>query len=318
MEYKLYNDDCFNVLKNIDDNSIDSIIIDPPYNVLKGHKIETGIDIEKFIKECYRVLKKNSFFIFFGMQPTLTDWIYLSKKQDFKYKNEIIWYKKRSSSPYGKIKRIHENIIIMTKGKVNYNDVKLNYSDVKESLEEFTESSTIKRQLKAAEKILKDKKLLKECLEFDLNPYKFYTEKQNINDEIYGKNRKKLKMNFNRYKALSDGCLPQTFVIYATHNTLKYNKSEYNIKHPTVKPIELMELLIKLTANENDVILDCFMGSGTTGIACKNLGYDFIGVELDKDYFNIAKDRIENNNTIEIRDSEEIAGDTGMIQLDLF
>ena len=63
--------------------------------------------------------------------------------------------------------------------------------------------------------------------------------------------------------------------------------------HPTQKPIELMEYLIKTYTNEGEVVLDFAMGSGTTGVACKNLGRSFIGMELDEDYFNIAKDRIE-------------------------
>lgn len=64
--------------------------------------------------------------------------------------------------------------------------------------------------------------------------------------------------------------------------------------HLTMKPIKLMEHLVNLFTKENDVVLDCFMGSGTTGVACKNLNRNFIGIELDENYFNIAKERIEN------------------------
>ena len=63
--------------------------------------------------------------------------------------------------------------------------------------------------------------------------------------------------------------------------------------HPTQKNTLLMEWLVKIHSNENQVILDPFMGSGTTGVACKNLNRKFIGIELDENYFNIAKDRIE-------------------------
>lgn len=62
--------------------------------------------------------------------------------------------------------------------------------------------------------------------------------------------------------------------------------------HPTQKPLYLMEQLIKIHSNKGNIILDCFMGSGTTGVACKNLNRDFIGIELDKEYFEIAKKRI--------------------------
>lgn len=64
--------------------------------------------------------------------------------------------------------------------------------------------------------------------------------------------------------------------------------------HPTQKPVELMEYLIKTYTNEGDVVLDFAMGSGTTGVACKNLNRNFIGIELDTNYFNIAKERIVN------------------------
>ncbi len=71
-----------------------------------------------------------------------------------------------------------------------------------------------------------------------------------------------------------------------------------NVLHPTQKPVALMEYLIKTYTNENETVLDFTMGSGTTGIACKNLNRNFIGIELDQKYFEIAKNRIENHKTI--------------------
>ena len=62
--------------------------------------------------------------------------------------------------------------------------------------------------------------------------------------------------------------------------------------HPTQKPVELMEYLIKTYTNENETVLDFTMGSGSTGVAAKNLNRDFIGIELDNKYFEIAKNRI--------------------------
>jgi len=62
--------------------------------------------------------------------------------------------------------------------------------------------------------------------------------------------------------------------------------------HPTQKPVELIEYLVKTYTNEGNIVLDFTMGSGTTGIACKNLNRNFIGIELDKKYFEIAKERI--------------------------
>ncbi len=66
-----------------------------------------------------------------------------------------------------------------------------------------------------------------------------------------------------------------------------------NKLHPTEKPVELMKILVENSTNKGDVVLDAFMGSGSTGIACKMLERDFIGIEIDKTFFDIAKERIE-------------------------
>lgn len=85
------------------------------------------------------------------------------------------------------------------------------------------------------------------------------------------------------------------------YDELKYPSSvqEFNNRdkerglHPTQKPVALMEYLIKTYTKEGDVVLDFCMGSGTTGVACKNLNRKFIGIELDDKYFEIAKNRID-------------------------
>ena len=76
-------------------------------------------------------------------------------------------------------------------------------------------------------------------------------------------------------------------------SNLIYFKTEHsNRLHPTQKPIALLEYLIKTYTNENNTVLDFTMGSGSTGVACKNLNRKFIGIEKDKKYFDIAKNRI--------------------------
>ena len=69
-----------------------------------------------------------------------------------------------------------------------------------------------------------------------------------------------------------------------------------NIKnklHPTQKPIDLMKVLIENSSNENDIVLDCFCGSGSTGVACLESNRNFIGCEIDKKYYDIAVERIK-------------------------
>lgn len=75
-------------------------------------------------------------------------------------------------------------------------------------------------------------------------------------------------------------------------NSLRPNSKEF-VKHPTQKPLELMKYLVLTYTNEGDLVLDFTMGSGSTGVACVNLNRKFIGIELDENYFNIAKERIE-------------------------
>jgi len=74
-------------------------------------------------------------------------------------------------------------------------------------------------------------------------------------------------------------------------NTIEFKRDKDKI-HPTQKPVALMEYLIKTYTNEDETVLDFAMGSGTTGVACTNLGRKFIGIEMDQGYFDIAKARI--------------------------
>jgi DNA modification methylase len=68
--------------------------------------------------------------------------------------------------------------------------------------------------------------------------------------------------------------------------------SQHGIKHPTEKPVKLLEMLVKTYTNENDLVLDNTMGSGSTGVACKNTNRDFIGIEMNDEYYDIACKRI--------------------------
>ena len=91
--------------------------------------------------------------------------------------------------------------------------------------------------------------------------------------------------NFNRGSYFTDSKYPT--------NIIKFNKVN-KPRHPTQKPVDLLEYLIKTYTNEGDLVLDFTMGSGSTGVACLNTNRKFIGIELDEKYFNIAKERLEN------------------------
>lgn len=79
------------------------------------------------------------------------------------------------------------------------------------------------------------------------------------------------------------------FVVNQVKNV---SKTKDGINHPCTMPVEVMERIVGVLP-KGVTVIDPFMGAGTTGIACKKLGYDFIGIELDNDYFRIAEERIK-------------------------
>ena len=97
------------------------------------------------------------------------------------------------------------------------------------------------------------------------------------------------KINYIKTSTVNKKKYPTNILLY---NRMSNELNSSKLLHPTQKPVALLEYLIKTYTNENDTVLDFTMGSGSTGVACKNLNREFIGIELDKKYFDIAKDRI--------------------------
>lgn len=133
--------------------------------------------------------------------------------------------------------------------------------------------------------------IVKRCLVLNKsNPAPFNRDRMFVNDVefaiwgIYNSKSKPTKWTFNRKNKVEKCCMDTTV--------------QSSKLHPTMKDIKIIKHLVEVLSNENDLVLDCFMGSGTTGVACKELNRNFIGIELDDKYFNIAKERInkERNN----------------------
>lgn len=126
----------------------------------------------------------------------------------------------------------------------------------------------------------------------------FYKKLPTYNPELKDKNPRNIRPKLKRTK--SSDCYgksdPSVHKCPADktmpNSVLKFNNSQDRL-HPTGKPVDLMEYLIKTYTNEGDTVLDFTMGSGTTGVAAKNLNRKFIGIEMDEGYFEIAKKRIE-------------------------
>ena len=234
----LYNKDMFDILHELDTDSIDLLLTDFPYGTLnKRSKWDTIIDYDSFWKEAYRICKINSAIISTAAQP-FTSVLISSNYSDFKY--TWIWEKSKASGYLNSKKqplRAHEDIVVFYRKQCTYNPQMTNGV-----------------------------------------PYDKGTAVRDT--EVYGEQTKAVHV-------ISKSGLryPRSVQYFKTAES----EGKY---HPTQKPVSLMEYLINTYSNVNDIVLDPCMGSGTTGIACKNTGRQFIGIEKDPDYFKLAQTRI--------------------------
>ena len=248
MKINLYNDDCFNVLKTLPDDSVDLVLTDPPYGTT-AIRWDNVLDFDRVWVELERITKPKSNIILFASQP-FSSLLITSKLDWFRY--ELIWNKNKCGSPGLAKKRpqkVHENILIFSK------ESGCIYNPIMEKGEPW------KRESK--------------------NPEGYGT---GVNTHKYGFGKNKFMGGENK------GTRYPKSILHASRNF-----SAQQTVHPTQKPTNVLNWLIMTYSNEGDVVLDFTMGSGTTGVACKNLNRNFIGIELDENYFNIAKDRITNH-----------------------
>lgn len=267
-------------LQTIADNSIDFVCIDPPYtdkkgnDVLKGHKIQTKIDICHVVSEAYRVAKDNSFFAIFGQMPSIVDWHLSALQVGFEFKEDITWVKGQVSSPMQKITRQKELIYIYIKGNSKFKITKGAYENV--ALPRYLYGMV---KIESLNRYILDLKYkLKNGISLEEANIK---SKRLTNDKIYKNN-----ISSNRSP---DKCNFTNVWVFTPEN--KINKNSNNTKHPTVKSIKLLERLIELctpepTKENKPIVLDYFLGSGTTAIASVNTNRDFKGCEMDKIYYD--------------------------------
>ena len=284
----LYLGDQEVLFNNIKDNSIDAIITDPPYNLRWKHKMDQSFNFQQFVDNSYRVLKDNGFLVYFGQEPTMSERNVLAQEKLY-YLAEVIWFKQRPSSFFQKPYRVHEKIIIFTKGSGKLNSPEIEWEKEKQELIDYIDKTTFLKRISEIKKMIKEHATMEELQQTieDLKTKKHNTVPKR-NDNIYEKYS-------NSYVACRSILLPKKLTTLwgcSSHNRQCYNKEEFNIKHPTVKPIQIMERLIEMTTQENQIVLDVFMGSGTTGVACHNMNRQFIGFELLEEYYQIAQNRI--------------------------
>jgi site-specific DNA-methyltransferase (adenine-specific) len=230
----LMKGDCLEVMKEIEDGSVDMVLTDPPYGTT-ACKWDSIIPLEPMWEQLNRIIKPNGAIVLFGSEPFSSS-LRMSNIKNYKY--DWKWDKVIGSgfqvAKYKPMMRSEDVCIFGTGGRVNYYPIK----------------------------IKRDK------------PIKGYAVNNSLSNPL----------------ANADKTV-RTYTHKNPTNILEYRKVKGTV-HPTQKPVALMEYLIKTYTQESETVLDFTMGSGSTGVACKNTNRKFIGIEMDDKYFEIAKERI--------------------------
>ena len=231
---KIYQGDCLEVMKQIEDKSIDMILADLPYGTT-ACKWDTIIPFEPLWEQYKRVIKDNGAIVLTASQPFTTKLI-MSNLSWFKY--NWVWEKPQGVDPFmSKYRPLNnvEDVIVFYKNQPAYNP-----------------------QLERGK------------------PYKITRDKKERDYEV-------TNAVMRETTTVNEGTrLPKRII--------KINQERG--MHPTQKPVALFEYLIKTYTNEGDLVLDNCAGSGTTGVACKNTNRNFILIEQDEKYCEIANQRL--------------------------
>jgi len=263
----LINGECIEIMKELIKGGlkVDAIITDPPYGTTSC-SWDSIIPFEEMWYCCNNLIKDNGAIVLFGSEP-FSSMLRCSNIKNFKY--DWIWEKQKAAnfmSAKNAPLKYHEIISVFSNGTHKYNPQRY-------KVLEFSEIENM------------DKKQLKEVFETkDYDRYGKVDRRKTINNPTT--NKELIGTNLKRIRNADDG-------YRYPKSVLKINKEINTNLHPTQKPVNLMEYLVKTYTDEGDLVLDFTMGSGTTGVACKNLNRNFIGIELNKEYFDIAKERID-------------------------
>ena len=289
MKYDInYNADCIKVMKTIPDASIDLIIADPPYWKVVGEKWDYVWRTEEdYIKwtlewmiEASRLLRLGGSFYCFGYFRTLAyiiphlESIGLELRQQIIIDKGIKAISGRATKKYKMFPNVTESILFMIK-------------DNKKFIKPFLKSRQKALGLTAKE--------INERLGVKSNGggmWSIYTGKniceQFPTEESWNKLSRVLEFDM-PYKKLAQTYHPQMGYTDVWTDIDFYSEQRY---HPTQKPLKLIRRLISASSNMGDVVLDPFAGAGSTQISCLQLDRHYIGIELEKEYFDIAERRL--------------------------
>lgn len=252
---KLYQGDCLTVLPELieDGVRVNSIITDIPYGTTMC-KWDSVIPFEEMWNLLHKICSDGPI-ILFAKQPFTSNLIMSNIKE---FRENLIWLKNKSGNGFNtnqKHIQIFEDIVVFcSNSKYTFNPQKWQI-DEKEFITQRKTFSEIE-----------------------------------VGNNIYGKMKRVRKVDTGERNPIN---IVSTRVPFTPQRNVKYSDKIDLRYHPTQKPIALMEYLVKTYSNENDIVLDFTMGSGSTGVACKNLNRQFIGIEKEKNYYEVAKERIK-------------------------
>ena len=314
----LYNGDCLIESDKIESGSVDLILTDLPYGTVKGlggnikkyerlsnSEWDNVIDTDKIMQIANRILRKNGKMILTANQPFTTELIskaipnlphcynmywdkmhfancLVANKAPVSYIEDILVFTKRNSKNEIDSKNEIRDYFLSERNKT-----KLSYKQINEEC--FGSASNGGGM---ASNILTS---YKKGWTFPTKEKYEALQKIGICLKDYEELKKESDILRDKYIMEESSRYPNTFNLWEgkkyKSNILKYKK-DYSGHHPTQKPILLLEDLIKTFSNENDLVVDLTMGSGSCGVACKNTNRNFIGIEMDSSYYDIAVDRI--------------------------
>ena len=300
----LMQGDCLELMKNIPNGSIDLVLTDPPYGTMKGiddkHDWDKIVPTKEMFHEVSRVLRQNGRALLFSQEP-YTAHLINNSIVSLPFCYTAIWLKNSFGNPMSCKKSMvgmFENICVFQNKCPN--------KENSEATRVFTETvrrygfykiADIMFQEGRYKNVASARKNLSKKIENDFfeKDYDNFLDEKMLNflsDKIeLGFTAEWYLSEVRRYKEKYAPIFNLWQGGKAKPNVLRYSK-DGNGFHPTQKPVALLEDLIQTFSNPGDTVLDFTMGSGSTGVACINTERDFIGIELDPGYFEIAKKRI--------------------------
>jgi len=317
---QLYKGDCLIESDKIESGSVDLILTDLPYGTVKGIKnVNHGmsgkcdwdnvIDTTEVYNIANRILRNNGKMVLFCQEPFTTELV-TKAIANIPFCYRMIWEKDNFANALLAKKapvNYYEDILVFTKNNPKHDNTGNN--PVRDYLvSEKKKTGLTNKQLNnlfseyTNKRGDRDRSVLehywqksqftfptKEIYENVLQPTGFFKKPYSYIEEIGKPYRLMINESLNNL-------YPNTFNLWEgkkyKSNILKYKK-DYDGYHPTQKPVLLLEDLIKTFSNPKDLVVDLTMGSGSTGVACLNTGRNFIGIEQDQNYYEIAKNRIE-------------------------